>query len=276
MRMTIDGLPTYLYTAGKPILPDLPAVVFLHGAANDHSVWALQSRWLAHHGFNAIVPDLPGHGRSDGKAIASIEGLADWTITLLDTLALPEIHLVGHSMGSLVALETASRRPAGLASLSLLGCAVPMAVSDALLTAALNDETGAISLITGWSHAPGNLLGGGPIPGCWLPGMNRALMSRADSGVLHRDLLNCREYTAGFAAATRVACPSLLVVGERDLMTPRKAMQELKAKLPQVQEVVIAGAGHAMMSERPDAILDSLHRHLLTRHHHHGQTETLS
>lgn len=258
MLIELDETPIFIYTGGKPLRPELPGVLFLHGAANDHSVWALQSRWFAHHGYNALAVDLPGHGRSGGTAPASIEQLAEWTGRLIDAIGLDTVHLVGHSMGSLVALETAARGARQLGKLALLGCAVPMSVSDALLEAARSDEPRAIALITGWSHAPATLLWGGPIPGMWLPGVGRALMGRAERGLLHRDLANCRQYDGGLAAARKVRGPTLLLAGERDVMTPRKASLDLEAKLPDVRERRIAGAGHAMMSEQPDAVLDAL------------------
>lgn len=258
MLIELDETPIFIYTGGKPLRPELPGVLFLHGAANDHSVWALQSRWFAHHGYNALAVDLPGHGRSGGSALASVEQLAEWAARLIDAIGLDTVHLVGHSMGSLVALETASRAPRQLGKLALLGCAVPMSVSDTLLDAARDDEPRAIALITGWSHAPGTLLWGGPIPGMWLPGVGRALMGRAERGVLHRDLTNCQQYDGGLAAAGKAACPTLLLAGDRDVMTPRKASQDLKAELPDVRERLITGAGHAMMSEQPDAVLDAL------------------
>lgn len=262
MQITLDDAPVFIYTGGKPIRPELPGILFLHGAANDHSVWALQSRWFAHHGFNALAIDLPGHGRSGGAARGSIEDLAGWTCRLLDALGLRTVHLVGHSMGSLIALETASRVPPQLGKLALVGSTVPMAVAESLLAAAQDQTPQAIAMITGWSHAPATLLAGGPIPGMWLPGVNRALMGRAAPGLLHRDLLNCQQYAGGLGAARAVSCPTLLVVGDRDLMTPRKAAEDLRTALPNAREALIAGAGHAMMSESPDAVLNALRNFL--------------
>jgi pimeloyl-ACP methyl ester carboxylesterase len=262
MQFETLGATAYAYTAGKPLDPAKPTVVFIHGAANDHSVWALQSRWFAHHGWNALAVDLPGHGRSAGEAPASVEALATWLAGALDAIGIESAALVGHSMGSLVALEVAGRLPQRATRLALVGCAVPMAVADPLLAAARDDTPRAIDLITGWSHAPATLRAGGPIPGLWLPGVNRALMRRAAPGLLHRDLLNCRDYAGGLAAAAKVTCPTLLVTGERDLMTPKKAAQALKAALPDVREAMVAGAGHAMMSERADVLLDALREFL--------------
>jgi pimeloyl-ACP methyl ester carboxylesterase len=258
MDFVLDGHQAYAYTGNKALRPEQPTVTFVHGAANDHSVWSLQSRWFAHHGFNVLAFDLPGHGRSLGPAMASVGAIADWILAALDTLGVERMSLVGHSMGSLVALEAAARAPQRVDRLALVGCAFPMAVADSLLAAAKDDTALAIDLITGWSHAPAGLLSGGAVPGLWLPGVNRALMARAAPGVLHRDLLNCREYADGLSAATKVACPTLLVIGERDLMTPKKSVLALQAELADVRESTVTGAGHAMMVERADAVLDAL------------------
>ena len=258
MQIEIDGSLVFVYTAGKPLENGRPSVLFLHGAANDHSVWIWQSRWFAHHGFNALAVDLPGHGKSGGKALTSIELLAEWALHLLDRLALPIVHIVGHSMGSLVTLELASKRPLCLGKVVLAGCAVPMSVSESLLSAATHNVPEAIALINGWSHAPSTLLHGGPIPGMWQAGVNRALMMRAAAGVLFDDLSNCQNYTNGAIAAALIDRPTLLIAAERDLMTPKKASQPLLTLLRDGRVASIAGAGHAMMNERPDAFLDTL------------------
>ena len=56
----VNAKQTYAYTGGRPFDPALPAVVFIHGAEHDHCVWALQSRYLAHHGRGVLAVDLPG------------------------------------------------------------------------------------------------------------------------------------------------------------------------------------------------------------------------
>src|SRR5207244_5808964 len=112
MKLVVQGHEAYAYTGGKPFDPALPCVVFIHGALNDHSVWTLLARWFAHHGHAVLAPDLPGHGRSEGPPLASVEALADWLLALLDAAGVGSAALVGHSMGSLIALEAAARAPA--------------------------------------------------------------------------------------------------------------------------------------------------------------------
>ena len=157
----------------------------MHGAAQDHGVWALQSRYFAHHGRNVVAVDLPGHGRSEGKPLPSVAAIADWIVALLDALHVERATLVGHSMGALAVLEAAGRRPERVAKLALLGPAAPMPVSDVLLEAAKRDDHVAFELINGWSFSPGDQLGGNRLPGVWMTGNAMRLMERSRPGVLY-------------------------------------------------------------------------------------------
>ncbi|TRZ93596.1 MAG: alpha/beta hydrolase [Rhodocyclaceae bacterium] len=266
MEIEVDGETAYAYTGGKPFDANLPCVVFIHGAQNDHSVWSLQSRWFAHHGFGVLAVDLPGHGRSAGNPLASIEYLADWLELVLEIVgagdtangAAKNVSLVGHSMGSLTALECASRHPARIARVAMIGTAVPMPVSDALLGAARDKEPKAISMINTWSHSPRGTVGGNTVPGMWELGASRRLMERQKPGVLHNDLAACNAYTHGMEAAAALACPALIISGSRDMMTHPKAAAKLAAVIGNVKSVSLDGAGHALMAEQPDAVLDAL------------------
>jgi pimeloyl-ACP methyl ester carboxylesterase len=262
MQLDINGWAAYAYTGGKPFDPRLPCVAFIHGAQNDHSVWGLQSRWFAHHGFGVLAVDLPGHGRSAGSPLPSIADLADWIELLLERsgagAAGKSVTLVGHSMGSLTALECASRHPARIARIALIGTAVPMPVSDALLGAARDKEPKAIAMINTWSHSPRGTIGGNTVPGMWLMGTSRRLMERQKPGVLHNDLAACNAYLGGLEAAAALTCPAMVISGSRDMMTHPKAAAKLAAAIKDARHVSLEGAGHALMAEQPDAILDAL------------------
>src|ERR1700730_176717 len=178
MRIAVNGSDTYVATGGKDFASTLPAIVFLHGAGMDHSVWALLARSFAHHGHGVLAPDLPGHGQSAGVPLSSIAALADWTATVIDAAGLSGARIVGHSMGSLVALETAARHPDKITALSLIATAAPMRVSDDLLNAAKTNHHAAIDMISIWGEGYRATLGGSLAPGLWmLCGAERLLRS---------------------------------------------------------------------------------------------------
>ncbi|HEY8554999.1 MAG TPA: alpha/beta hydrolase [Burkholderiales bacterium] len=258
MEIEVRGNTEYAYTGGKAFDPRLPAVVFIHGAGGDHSVWLLQSRYLAHHGYGVLAVDLPGHGRSRSAPLERIEDMADWIVALLDAAGVGTAALVGHSMGSLVALDCAGRYETRVSRLALLGTAFPMRVTSQLLEAARTDEPTAHRMINVWSNAAWAHYPNNPGPGTWVLGANVRLMERQRPGVLYADLAACNNYAAGLERARETRAPALLVLGARDLMTPPRAAQELAQSLSGARVVTLAGCGHNMMAEQPDEVLDAL------------------
>lgn len=252
---------SFCYTGGRHIERGRRTAVFIHGAGHDHSVWTLQTRYFASHGWNVVAPDLPGHGGSTGDALASIGEMADWIITLIATLGAGPATLIGHSMGSLIALEAAARAPGQVAGLILVGSVVPMPVAAPLLDATLTDRDKAHVMINQWSYAPRAQLGASSIPGISLTALNERLMQRQAPGVLHRDMAACNAYANGFDAAAQVRCPTLLLSAAQDRMTPPKAIAPLANAFTggaSVTRIVLPDAGHAMMSEAPGAVLDAI------------------
>ena len=260
MKFDVQGRTAYAYTGGKPWGEGERCVVFIHGALNDHSVWTLLARWYAHHGYRVLALDQPGHGRSDGPPLASVEALADWVLALLDAAGVASAHLVGHSMGSLIALEAASRAPGRVAGLVMVGTAYPMKVSDALLGTARDDPARAIAMVNAFSHSGLASKPSYPGPGAWLRGGSAALMHRIQDGgegnLFEHDFRVCDTYANGLEAAVRVTCPAHLVVGTRDAMTPPKAAKELAGALRATVSRIVSG--HALMQEAPDAVLNAV------------------
>jgi pimeloyl-ACP methyl ester carboxylesterase len=258
MQLTVNGHPAYAYTGGKPFDAALPTVVFIHGAEHDHCVWVLQSRYLAHHGHGVLAVDLPAHGRSGGEPLRTVEAMADWVRALLDAAGVQKAVLVGHSMGSLIAIECAARYPDRVTKLVLVGTAFPMKVSDELLTATRDDEPLAQDMVNIWSHSAYAHYPSNPGPGFWVIGENLRLMQRQKPGVMHADFSACNDYANGVAACGQVKCPVLLVTGKRDMMTPPRATKDIVNALPDKRIVEIAGSGHAIMAEKPDDLLDAI------------------
>ena len=261
MELQVNGRTAYAYTGGKPFNASLPCVVFVHGALHDHSGWALLARWCAHHGHSVLALDLPGHLRSAGPALASVEEAADWLLAVLTAAGVERAALVGHSMGSLMVLEAAARAPQRASRLVLLGTAYPMPVAAALLETALAEPLRAIDQVNAWSYTGLAAKPSFPGPGMWLHGANRMLMRRVQGGyaagnLFHHEFSLCQRYQGGLQAAAKVACPSSFILGQADQMTPPRLSNALAAALK--ARVHLVPAGHNMVQEVPDAVLAAL------------------
>ncbi|MDO9166016.1 MAG: alpha/beta hydrolase [Rhodoferax sp.] len=262
MYLPINGHSTYCYTGGKAFDAAKPTVIFVHGVLNDHSVWILQTRYLANHGWNVLAVDLPGHCRSAGDPPASVEEAADFVIALMDAAGLEQAALVGHSFGSLIALEAASRAPQRVSQLVLVGTAFPMKVSPALLESSLKEPMKALAMVNIFSRStlapPPSAMG----PGTWVYGASmalgrRVLASNPRVNLFHTGFKACDSYTHGEAAMEQVQCPVLFVLGSVDQMTPPKAAQGLVQKARHGQVVYLPG-GHHQMNETPEPMLAAL------------------
>lgn len=258
MELTVDGKTVHAATGGKAFDPTLPAVVFVHGAGMDHTVWALQTRYFAHRGRSVLAVDLPGHGRSEGPALDTVPAMADWLAALIGAAGLKEAALVGHSMGSLTSIDCAARHGECVRALALLGAALKMPVHPDLLAAAETDDPAAWDAITVWGYSRPAQIGLDRAPGLWMVGGGVRLLERAAPGVLYADLRACNAYRSAESLAGKVACPVRLVLGERDRMTPLKGGQTLARLIPQAETIILPGCGHMMMAEQPDAVLDAL------------------
>jgi pimeloyl-ACP methyl ester carboxylesterase len=257
MRLRVDEGAVFAATGGRPFDPALPALLFLHGAGMDHTVWALQTRYFAHRGRTVMAPDLPGHGRSDGPVRDSVVGLADWVIGLMDAAGIETAALVGHSMGALAALEAAARRPDRIDALALLAVNETMQVHPDLMAAARDGKPLAVDLITAWGHGRRAHMGGNPAPGLWLMGGDQRLLERG-MAALATDLAICDGYAGARAAAAKLACETLFVLGRLDRMTPAAGGHALAAAVAEAIVVELPGAGHLMMVEDPGGTQDAL------------------
>jgi len=258
MQLSVNGFDTFVATGGRDFDRSLPTMVLLHGAGFDHSSWALHSRWFAHHGYGVLAPDLPGHGRSSGAPLPTIADMADWTADLINAAGVAKARLVGHSMGSLIALETAARHPAKVSALSLIGTAATMTVGPDLLKAAEANDRSAIDMVSIWGLGFQAELGGSLAPGLWMHSGAQRVLEQCRPGALFNDLRACNAYQNALAAAAGVTVPTTFILGERDMMTPAKAGKMLAAALPNARTILLRGAGHMMMAERPDELLAAL------------------
>ena len=263
MYLQVNHQQTYCYTGGKLLDPAKPTAVFIHGVLNDHSVWILQSRYMANHGWNVLAVDLPGHCKSAGEAPASVEEAADFVAAMLDAAGVQRAALIGHSWGSLIAVEAASRLTDRITHLVMIGTAFPMKVSQALLDASLNDPMQALKMINVFSRstlcAPPSALG----PGTWVYGASmalgrRVLASNGKVNVFYRGFKACDSYANGEAAIASITCPVLFILGEQDQMTQKKAASLMLDKARSSGKTVHLASlavGHHQMTEAPEETL---------------------
>ena len=265
MQFDLAGYPVFAATGSQKYDRKQPTLVFLHGAGMDHTVWALQSRYFASRGHNVFAFDLPGHGKSGGAALTDIPAMADWLVSALDQLGVQQATVIGHSMGSLIALDLAARHRDRVTALGLLGTAARMPVNEAMLNAAAEDRQEAIDMVTGFGFGPAGHVGGNRGPGLWMMGGGQRLMQKvikASPKVLYHDLKACDGYADGLSHAAAVTQPSFLILGRGDRMTPPKAGQALAEAMTGItggpQVTILDGVGHMMMLEAPDPTLDAI------------------
>jgi pimeloyl-ACP methyl ester carboxylesterase len=260
MRLELSGHTVYAYTGTKPIVAGQRSVMFIHGAANDHSVWQLQSRYFAYHGFNVLAVDLPAHGRSAGEPLG-VAAASRWLVGLIEASGMRRVALVGHSMGSLIALEAAAQLRERASALVMVGAGYPMKVSPKLLALCQRDALAAIDLVNALSNSTHAAKPSHPGPGFSIHSGNRALLRRMQNG--HRggnlflaDFAACDAYAGFEAAAPQVTCPVTLVLGARDQMTPPASASPIVAAL--APRVVTLPTGHNLMAEAPDGVLGAI------------------
>jgi pimeloyl-ACP methyl ester carboxylesterase len=254
----IGGRRVYYHNGGVAWQQGRPALMFIHGAGCTHSFFQAQSRALAHHGFNVLVPDLPGHGGSeDVPGIASIEDYAAWVKGLMEALTVPCAHIVGHSMGAAIGVTLAACHPRAVRSLALIGTGLEMKGNPSLIRDCLENQPRAVDMIASFAHGRATHLGTGAIPGAWILGMDRALIAPSAPPVLQRDFVACDRWN-GAAMAPQVRCPTLVLSGAGDRMTPPRAGKQLADAIPGARYDVIPVTGHMLPTEAPRLVLKKL------------------
>lgn len=222
-------------------------LVFVHGAGGSHLNWPPQLRRLA--AANTYALDLPGHGQSEGRGRTSISAYADFVAAVLESLGLEKATLVGHSMGGAIALDLALRYPGKLAGLVLVGSGARLRVAPAILDGIRQDFQAAVRLICDWAFAP-------EAPE-QLKRIGRRQMEQTHPDVLYGDFAACDAFDV-MDCLGEIRCPTLAICGTADRLTPPKYSTYLRDHIPAAQLVLIEGAGHMVMLERPTAVAQAI------------------
>lgn len=258
MKLVVEGRMTFAATGGRPFDADKPALVFVHGAGMDHTVWTLQTRYFAHHGWSVLALDLPDHGGSEGPALTDVPAMALWVRAAVAAAGATRFAIVGHSLGALIALEAAAGGGDAAMALAMLGAAAAMPVNPALQGSADAGDHGAVEAMVGWGFGRPAQIGGNRAPGSWVSGAGLRTLERGLKGPLGIDLKASNGYSGALEAAARVTCPVLILAGDDDRMTPVKGAKALAGAFRDARLMVLAATGHMMSIERPDETLDAL------------------
>ena len=263
MKFSIDDKTVYYGNGNGVVTKGSKPIIFLHGAGFDHTVWVLPSRYFARKGYRVIALDLPGHGRSDGPALGDVLEIANWVLRFAKELDLTDLTVVGHSMGSLVAYALAAKAPELVSKLVLLGTSSPMPVTNLLLNAARDNHHAAIEMANTWSHSSMGSLGSAQNPGVSNLNSDERLLERTQKGVYFADFQACNDYDSSKLGP--VATSTLVLMGDRDKMTPAKSGIAVAELLPNSFTHLIKDCGHSMLSEKPNEVLDALSEFIIGR-----------
>ena len=258
MYIEVNDHKTFFSNGNGTLLPNQPSVVFIHGAAMDHTVWTLPVRYFARHNYNVYAFDLPGHGRSEGPPLSSIESISDWLESAMEILEITSAAIVGHSMGSLVSICFSAKYPERSRCLALLGTSTPMPVTEQLLSAAKANQHDAIDMTNTWSHSDFGLIGGNSDPGRCITMSGQRLLERSKNDVLFTDLNACNSFEGGESYLARISQPTLIISGGKDKMTSPLKAREAAEQIRGSRLIELDRTGHFMMTEQPNAVLDAL------------------
>ena len=224
--------------------PKKPSILLMHGSGLSHIVWSLHEQFYASQGFNVLSVDIPGHGNSDGPSLKSIEEISDWIRLLMKTLDILKITIIGHSQGSLVGIDFASRYPDLISKLVLVAGSYKMPVNQDLIDLAEAGDEKAILLMMKWGYEGSKaFIGGNPV--------KKIINSSRDIiEVLAVDLNACNNYKNGEQSLEKINCSTLCIFGDLDKMVPVKAGTKMSERIKNSEAKIISNCGHMIIFEK--------------------------
>jgi pimeloyl-ACP methyl ester carboxylesterase len=234
----------FVSTAGMEFDKKKQSILLIHGSGLTHIVWSLHEQFYASQGFNILSVDLPGHGNSEGPSLESIQKISDWVKLFIQALNISKITIVGHSQGTLVGIDFASRYPDLIFSLVLIAGSYKMSVNQDLIDLAESGDDKAILLMMKWGYEGSNaFIGGNPVK-------KIINSSREIREVLSVDLKACNNYKDGKESLEKINCPTLCIFGDLDKMVPLKVGTKMSDLIKNSETKVISNCGHMIIFEK--------------------------
>ena len=234
----------FVSTGGMDFDKKKPSILLMHGSGLSHIVWSLHEQFYASQGFNVLSVDIPGHGNSDGPSLKSIEEISDWIRLLMKTLDILKITIIGHSQGSLVGIDFASRYPDLISKLVLVAGSYKMPVNQDLIDLAEAGDEKAILLMMKWGYEGSKaFIGGNPV--------KKIIKSSRDIiEVLAVDLNACNNYKNGEKSLEKINCSTLCIFGDLDKMVPIKVGIKMSEQIKNCELKIISNCGHMILFEK--------------------------
>ena len=243
-----DGVRLHYEVVGRS---GAPAVLLIQGLGADKHGWDMQRIPLALH-YRVIALDNRGAGRSDKPfGTYSIDQMTDDAIAVLDAVGVHRAHIVGASMGGAISQVLALRYPDRVASLTLACTACRnhpwrRELLNGWATTATERGMGAMTRDAArWVIGPRSFRRMWPAFG-WLGPLAMGRPAHAFVAQV-RAILATDDSIADLLST--ITAPTLVMVGNQDILTPRGDSEELAERIPGAELVVISGAAHGFMVE---------------------------
>lgn len=224
------------------------SLLFIHGSGGDSSVWAYQYSKL-HKLFDTVAVNLPGHGKSGGHGEQDI---SEYTLRLkdiLDVLKLDRPILIGHSLGAAIALDFSTKYPRDLSGVVAVGGGLTMPVNPDILEGFRQQPEVILDLMCKFSLAKENR----PV---FFDAL-RSSLGQTSIDTVAGDMLSCSKFNLT-REIKKIIVPVLVICGAEDKMTPPASSEAIASGIAGAKLVLIEGAGHMVMIEKPSAFNDAL------------------
>ena len=234
----------FVSTGGMDIDKKKSTILLMHGSGLTHIVWSLHEQFYASQGFNVLSVDLPGHGNSEGPSLESIEKISNWVKSLINVLGIKKIIIIGHSQGSLIGIDFASRYPDLISSLVLVAGTYKMPVNQDLIDYAEAGDEKAVLLMMKWGYEGSKaFIGGNPV--------KKIINSSRDiREILAVDLNACNNYKDGKESLKKINCPTLCIFGDLDKMVPLEVGNKMASMIKNSEKKIINNCGHMIIFEK--------------------------
>ena len=231
----------FVSTGGIDFDKEKPSILLMHGSGLTHIVWSLHEQFYASQGFNVLSVDLPGHGNSEGPSLESIEKISNWVKSLINVLGIKKIIIIGHSQGSLIGIDFASRYPDLISSLVLVAGTYKMPVNQDLIDYAEAGDEKAVLLMMKWGYEGSKaFIGGNPV--------KKIINSSRDiREILAVDLNACNNYKDGKESLKKINCPTLCIFGDLDKMVPLEVGNKMASMIKNSEKKIINNCGHMII-----------------------------